>query len=290
MTWPPRPTLSRAFYKAHGLGNDYLVFEEGDDWVATPEAVRAACDRHRGAGSDGIVVSLRDSPGGALTARMFNPDGSEFERSGNGLRILASYLWRHGRVTEEPFSVSVAGDVVQMTIHEVSGTLYDVSVDMGRASIGPASVGLELDTLDDSGRLLGPGGRALHVVPVSVGNPHMVVFVAELTDDLFKSLGPFLATHPGLSNGANVQLAVPPAGQTVRIAIWERGVGPTSASGTSACAVAVAAVSEGLIGAGEVTVESAGGTLRVSVTPDLDVVLRGPVEEVCEGALANSWR
>ncbi|HEM46242.1 MAG TPA: hypothetical protein ENO23_04265, partial [Alphaproteobacteria bacterium] len=123
--WPPPPTLSASFFKGHGLGNDYLVFEEGDDWVASAPNVRRVCDRHRGVGSDGIVVLLarpggavpvsgrpsdapgrggssgapgRGEPSGApesvLRLRMFNPDGSEFERSGNGLRVLASYVLR----------------------------------------------------------------------------------------------------------------------------------------------------------------------------------------------------
>ena len=101
--WLTRPRLSRGFYKAHGLSNDYLVFEEGDDWTATPAAIRAVCDRFSGVGSDGIVVLL--SGAGRPSLRMFNPDGGEFERSGNGLRILASCLLRMGRVGSEPFDV-----------------------------------------------------------------------------------------------------------------------------------------------------------------------------------------
>src|SRR5688572_8330786 len=105
--WPDPSRLAASFYKAHGHGNDYLVFEEGRDWVARPEAVRAVCDPHRGVGSDGIVALLSDRTGGVFRLRMFNPDGSEFERSGNGLRVLGSYLIRHGE--RGPFTIEVGG-------------------------------------------------------------------------------------------------------------------------------------------------------------------------------------
>ena len=95
--WPAPPGLAAHFYKAHGLGNDYLVFEEGDAWTAAPSAVERVCDRHRGVGADGIVVLGERRTDRVFPLRMFNPDGSEFERSGNGLRILGSYLARTGR-------------------------------------------------------------------------------------------------------------------------------------------------------------------------------------------------
>jgi diaminopimelate epimerase len=285
--WPPPPVLASSFYKAHGLGNDYLVFEEGREWLATTEAVRRVCDRYEGVGSDGIVVLLRERADGVFRSRMFNPDGSEFERSGNGLRILASYLARSG-AGGSPYRVSVGGNQVELTVHGRRGSSYDVSVEMGRARVGPEAVELDPVALDAAGRLAGPNGEALYVVPVSVGNPHLVVRVDEPTDRLLGELGPFLATHPALAHGTNVQLAVP--GDTGRLdaLIWERGVGRTSASGTSACAVAVAAVSEGWWPAGSLSVDMPGGTLAVSVSPKLDVVLRGPVEEVYTGVLAES--
>lgn len=284
-----RPRAGAAFYKAHGLGNDYLVFEEGDAWRLTPEAVAEVCHRWRGPGADGIVVLLADTSEGAFRLRMFNPDGSEFERSGNGLRILGSYLARGARVDTHPFTVEVGGDHVTMTVHPTEHAHHDISVDMGRARIGPEAVGLDPAALDARGRLPGPGGHGLDVVPVSVGNPHLVVFVDTPTDALLRSIGPFLTAHPALAHGANVQLAAVTDPTTCRALIWERGVGHTSASGTSSCAVAVAAVARGLAGPGTVVVQMEGGALRVSVSPQLDVVLRGPVEEVCEGRLTEAF-
>ena len=287
--WPPRPWLGTSFYKAHGLGNDYLVFREGSAWSATPGAVAAVCDRRLGVGSDGIVVLLANEDDDLMRLRMFNPDGGEFERSGNGLRILASYLAREGLVGGAPFVVEVGGAQIEMTVHGVREATYDVSVDMGRCSVGPEAVGLDAQALDERGGLRGPDGVPLHIVPVSVGNPHLVVLVPEATEELLEDLGPFLVAHAALSDGANVQLATRCGPEHARALIWERGVGRTTASGTSACAVAVAVVAEGLVEAGDVTVEMPGGSLVVSVTSEYDTVLRGPVEEILIGTLATEW-
>ncbi|HKJ03430.1 MAG TPA: diaminopimelate epimerase [Longimicrobiales bacterium] len=291
MTHAPslRPRAGAGFYKAHGLGNDYLVFEEGEAWALSTEAVRRVCDRYRGPGGDGIVVLLRSGPGEMPRLRMFNPDGSEFERSGNGLRILGSYLARRARVDTQPFTVEVGGDQVILTVHAVVPPLYDVSVDMGRARVGPEAVALDPAALDAHGRLAGPDGVALDVVPVSVGNPHLVVLTDSVDDEALRRIGPFLAAHPALAAGANVQLATVLGPGSCRALIWERGVGRTSASGTSSCAVAVAAVSRGRSPAGSVTVHMDGGDLHVAVSTDLDVSLRGPVEEVCEGTLTEGF-
>lgn len=303
--WPPRPRLSAAFYKAHGLGNDYLVFEEGEDWTATPDNVRRVCHRTMGVGSDGIVVLLAGRGGGSSGTvdgrpsggdasriraglRMFNPDGGEFERSGNGLRVLASYLMRASPAVRE-MDIEVGGGRVRMRGHGVTDGVYDVSVDMGRASVGPGSVAMDPGALDGDGCLLGPSGEALRVVPVSVGNPHVVVLCDEesdLSEERLAEIGPYIATHPALEHGTNVQLALADGEVRCRALIWERGVGRTSASGTSACAVAVALVTSGQLSAGEVTVRMPGGVLGVKVTSELDVVLRGPVEEVMEGRIS----
>jgi len=293
--WPRPPGVSSTFYKAHGLGNDYLVFEEGDAWLASPVAIRRVCDRYRGVGADGIVVLLADRTDGVFRLRMFNPDGSEFERSGNGLRIFGSYLARlaraGARIGNPPYTVQVGGNHVTLDLHGRSGAVHDVSADMGRARTGPGAIGLDPAALDPDGFMAGPNGERLHVVPVSVGNPHLVVLVDAPTDEALVRIGPFLATHAALAAGANVQLAAAGGrgGQECRALIWERGVGRTSASGTSSCAVAVAAVTSGLAVPGALKVRMPGGDLVVDVSADLDVVLRGPVEEICTGSLTDGW-
>jgi diaminopimelate epimerase len=286
--WPPRPPLAASFYKAHGLGNDYLIFEEGRDWLATSSAVRAVCDPHTGIGSDGIVALLTDRSDGVFRLRMFNPDGSEFERSGNGLRVLGSYLIRHGEPA--PFSIEVGGSRVRMSVHgDLTRRSHDISVEMGQARVGAAAVGLDPEALDASGRLAGPNGGPLHVVPVSIGNPHLVVLTDEPTPALLAEVGPFLVGHRALAHGANVQIARASGRRAAEALIWERGVGPTSASGTSACAVAVALLSEGRTDPGEVTVRMPGGEMKVTVDEDRQVVLRGPVEEICTGMLSEAF-
>jgi diaminopimelate epimerase len=316
-----RPRASGRWYKAHGLGNDYLVVEEGSAWTVSPAGVERVCDRTRGVGSDGVVVLLDPAAGPPFRLRMFNPDGGEFERSGNGLRILASHLHRTGRVpTGTPFEVEVGGDRVRMEVHGTTPEgIYDVSVEMGRASVDPADVGLAAGALDEGGRLEVPALGWVALRTVSVGNPHAVVFIdgagaagtnvrggasdagrdassdagtgaLDLTNDSLHRVGPGLATHDAFAHGTNVQLARPVPGEpAVEALIWERGVGPTSASGTSACAVAVAAVHTGRVAPGEVEVRMEGGTLRVTVTASLEVVLRGPVQEVSTGELTEGF-
>lgn len=282
--WPAPPHVSASFFKAHGLGNDYLVFEEGGAWRADREGVRRVCHPHTGVGGDGIVVLLADRSEGLFRARMFNPDGSEFERSGNGLRVLGAYLTRvaPGR---DRYRVAVGGGEVELVVHARDGVVLDVSVEMGRAGTGPEAVALDPAALDAEGCFEGPDGAPLPVVPVSVGNPHLVVPSETLTDEELARIGSFLVGHPALAHGTNVQLASVGTDGSVRAMVWERGVGPTSASGTSACAVAVAAVSRGWLPPSEIRVEMPGGSLRVGVSAELDVVLRAPVEEVCTGVL-----
>ncbi len=283
-----RPRAAAGFFKGHGLGNDYIVVEEGDAWPLSDAAIRAVCDRWRGPGSDGIVVLLR-SAGPPYLLRMFNPDGSEFERSGNGLRILAAYLASRGRAGSETFEVRVGGDSVELTVNSVaSNGVYDVTVDMGRAGFSPDEVGLNDAELEEPGRILGPEG-SLAFTGVSIGNPHCVVFRDSLSEDDLARIGPHLTRHPAFKGGTNVQLAHIVGANAVEALIWERGVGPTASSGTSACAVAAAAVWSESIAPGLVEVRMLGGTLQVDVGEDMELTLRGPVQEVYTGELTAGF-
>lgn len=282
----PRPSVGRAFYKGHGLGNDYLVFEEGDAWSADDASVASVCHPHRGVGSDGIVVLLGDRSDDVYRLRMFNPDGSEFERSGNGLRVFASFLARRG--DRAPYVVEVGGGRVVMDVHGEGADGWDVSVEIGAARSTPEAVGLDPRALDAEGRLPGPDGAALDVVPVSVGNPHAVVLGEEITEARLAEVGPFLVAHPAFAAGTNVQLAEAEGPGAARALVWERGVGRTAASGTSACAVAVALVVRGRLAPGAITVRMPGGAMGVRVDEALDVTLRAPAAPVCDGVIAGS--
>ena len=276
--------VEAGFYRGHGLGNDYLVLQEAGEgseagpagFHLTEAAVQTLCHRWTGIGGDGVVVLLRgrDQEDGGFRLRMFNPDGSEFERSGNGLRILASWLYRTGQVDREPFRVRSGGEEMEMQVHGVDRAgEYDVSVQMGQAQVGPEPV------------RVGP----VEVTPVRVGNPHVVLFTEDLSREHLERVGPFLARHRRFPGGVNVQLASRTGPGRLRIAIWERGVGPTAASGTSSCAAAVAAVHRGLLEAGALRVDMEGGRLQVTVSPELEVQLRGPVREICTGTLAPGF-
>ena len=296
-----RPRLSKHFYKAHGLGNDYLVFEMVDSdkasWVATPENVAMACDPHRGLASDGLVVVMSDkslsSPAHAVVSlRIFNPDGSEFERSGNGLRVLAAYL----SGLEPRLSVidaKVGGGKVRIHVHSMIDGTFDISVEMGVARLGSDAIGAGSTLLHGESEpytLMGPEGEKLDVVPVSIGNPHVVI-IADSHEEVFTEkrlsvLGPFIASHPEIPAGTNVQLARAQNGRGQAF-IWERGVGSTASSGTSSCAVAVALVVTGALPSGPVLIDMPGGQLSVSVHNSLDITLRGPVTSVMSGTIED---
>ena len=296
-----RPRLSRHFYKAHGLGNDYLVFEvvEGDQasWIATPENVAMVCGPHRGLASDGLVVvmldqSLRSPAHAVVSLRMFNPDGSEFERSGNGLRVLAASL----SGLEPRLSIidaKVGGGEVRIHVHGMTDGTFDISVEMGVARLGPEAIGAGSGLLHGESEpytLMGPEGEKLEVVPVSIGNPHVVILTdpqeESFSEERLSVLGPFIASHPDIPAGTNVQLARSQHGRG-QACIWERGVGRTAASGTSSCAVAVALVVTGALPFGAVLIDMPGGQLSVSVHNSLEITLRGPVTSVMSGTIED---
>jgi diaminopimelate epimerase len=281
------------WFRAHGLGNDYLaVDEDGIGFELTPPAVRLVCDRHHGIGSDGILVAVPSSVA-PFGLRIYNPDGSEAEKSGNGLRIFAAFLLSRGRVEMgTAFRVETKGGLVSMVILDESpdGVLM-IEAEMGRASFQSEAVGLKGPNREVDGELLElPGGDRIAINTVSMGNPHCVCFVDEIVPDEARRLGPQISTHPWFANGTNVQFATVTGPGEVRAFIWERGAGETLASGSSSCAVAAAAVRRGLLQERAVDVVMEGGTLKVTVNEDWEVLLSGPVETVGEVTLTQGFR
>jgi diaminopimelate epimerase len=220
---------------------------------------------------------------------MFNPVGGEFERSGNGLRVLGAYLFSRGWVEAgSSFPIRVGGDEVAMEIlGSGEGGTVEVAVEMGQARFGMEAVGGEEAAPEEGGGLAGPDGALLDVQPVSVGNPHCVTLAARWTEGDLLSLGPHLTVHPAFPRGTNVQLASVPGPGRVEILIWERGVGRTTSSGTSACAAAAACVRRGLLEPGPIQVGMEGGSFVVAVSPQFSVRLEGPVQPVLEGELRD---
>lgn len=285
------PTSLR-FAKGQALGNDYLVVEEEElPWPLTPERVRRFCDRHRGAGSDGVLLA-GGSEDDAFRLRIFNPDGSEAEKSGNGLRIFAAYLHARGRVGSERFRVRLPTDTVEMTVEgpaDEGGVV--VTVAMGRARFRGDAVGFRPEAGEVLGRELeldGAGTAAVHLV--SLGNPHCVVRADALERGDFLRRAPRLATHPAFAAGTNVQFARPTGPATLEAWIWERGAGETLASGSSACAVAAVGLRMGWVTSRDLTVEMPGGSVAVSVDPEWNVRLTGPAQMVYWAVAADGLR
>lgn len=274
------------FTKAHGLGNDYLVLELAELPVQlTPPAVRLICDRHRGIGSDGILARVPSSRAD-FGLRIFNPDGTEAEKSGNGLRIFAAYLLARGEVEEaRAFGVETPGGLVEMRIVSSTPTELMVEVEMGIATFRTAEVGLAGPDREGTGEWLEmEAGDRVSINTVSLGNPHCVVFQDELDSDDLRRRAPQISAHPHFSRGTNVQFARALGPAAMEAWVWERGAGETLASGSSACAVAAAAVRRGMVSSREVEVVMPGGTLHVAVREDWSVLLRGPVERVYTGS------
>ena len=254
------------YVRSHGLGNDYIVIDPAKvPFALTPSAVRLICDRHRGVGSDGIL--LVSPPRGAdFGVRIFNPDGSEAEKSGNGIRIYAKYLREHGYTARDGFSIDTAGGRVAVECVVRDGRVSEVVAEMGTVTFGPPD---HLDLL----------GQRLEVTSCSIGNPHCVVHVDDLGAFDPQVFGPAIERHPAFPARTNVQFAQVRSRSRVSIEIWERGAGYTLASGTSSCAVAAACHRKGLVDR-DVTVAMPGGELAITIGDGYALRLRGPVEEI----------
>ena len=278
------------YVKSHGLGNDYIVIDEADlPRPLSTDAIVRICDRNWGVGSDGILL-LVPSARADFGLRIFNPDASEAEKSGNGLRIFAKYLWDHKRATRPTFTVDTKGGIVQCECHVRDGRMRDVTVEMGRATFRAPDIPMNGPDRDVVGVPLQlADGTAVTATAVSVGNPHCVVFVDRLDLEACRRIGPLIERHPAFPQRTNVQFARVVDAHTLDILIWERGAGYTLASGSSSCAAASAAVRNALCDHGRVTVRMPGGDLVIEVRRDWSLRLEGPVEEVYRGALTDEF-
>jgi diaminopimelate epimerase len=266
------------FEKWQALGNDYLILEtERLPWELTATRIEWLCDQHFGVGSDGVLLLSRsEDPELVASLRIFNPDGSEAELSGNGAREAILYLRRHGWTEEDEFAIGTVAGPIRPTI---TGELT-CSVDMGRAST--ASKDFPSGPADGRGTLEA-GGRTWEFQHVSIGNPQCAIMVGEDLDELdLGAIGPGIEGHELFPNRTNVSfLAID--GSRVRARIFERGVGETLSSGTGASGAAVTAFLRG--SQSPLVVELEGGELQVEISEDLDVRLDGWAEPVFAGEL-----
>jgi diaminopimelate epimerase len=267
------------FEKWQALGNDYLIVEASDlSFPLTAAGVRRLCDRHTGPGADGVLeLSPPDAPGFVARLRIFNPDGSEAELSGNGAREAVMYLRRAGWTDQDQFSIQTAAGEIRPTILGPA----TCRVDMGRARL--RSDDFPAGGPDGTGEIAGRRFQHVHI-----GNPQCAIRVGDL-DELaaldLPAIGPAIEHDPRFPNRTNVSFWCPVGRATIRARIFERGVGETRSSGTGACGAAVAFALQG--GDSPVTVRLDGGELEVDVGESLHVDLTGWAVPVYRGALSD---
>lgn len=277
------------FVKSHGLGNDYIVVDSDLlDFEINPEFVKKICDVHYGIGSDGLLVKY-NSGSTDFKLRIFNPDGSEAEKSGNGLRIFSKFLYDYGYTKEKTFTIQTKGGTVRAEIvEEASGKAKVVKVDMGRASFRSKDIPVETENEEALDIPIKVDGKTFLANCVSVGNPHCVIIVDKLDENEVRKYGPLLENYPIFPNRTNVQFVKPISNQEVDVLIWERGAGFTLASGSSSCGVASVMVKKGITDR-KIKVRMPGGVLFIEVDLNFDVRMTGEVKEICRGVISDEF-
>jgi len=276
-----------SFVKMHGLGNEYIVMESTNiDFQLTRQAIMRLCNIHYGIGSDGIVMQV-PSAKADFGFRVYNPDGSEAEKSGNGLRILCKYLYDYGHAKKRQFSLETLTDIVYADIvEERNGKAMMIRLDMGKAIFESRKIPVDSCFPEFIGQKILAGDKEFEVNCVSVGNPHCVVIRDELDEAEIRTYGPLLENHSLFPNRINVQFARVLSERDAEILIWERGAGYTLASGSSSCAASCVLVKRGLI-KGDLTMHMKGGNLQIQIDQDWNIRMTGEVREIAGGVLGS---
>ena len=271
----------------HGLGNEYIVLEsENIDFQLTKQAIIRLCNIHFGIGSDGIVLMV-PSQKADFGFRVYNPDGSEAEKSGNGLRILCKYLYDYGHAKSTKFSIETLTDIVYAEIvEEEKGKASLIRVDMGKAIFSSHDIPVNSDQPEFIAQKIMAGDKEYEVNCVSVGNPHCVVIKKELDEKEIRKYGPLLENHQLFPKRINVQFAKVISEHDAEILIWERGAGFTLASGSSSCAASSVLVKRGLIN-GDLTMHMQGGTLKIEIDKEWNIRMTGEVREIAQGVFGS---
>lgn len=262
-----------AFSKYHALGNAYVVVQAWPAGAPVSEQAAQICSPHIGIGSDGVLLGPLTASDADFRLRIFNPDGSEAEKSGNGLRIFARYLWDKRLVESTEFTLETIGGVVTARVLDGGAR---VRVGMGKVSfaVGPVPAIEELVI----------AGESLRIVRADVGNPHCVVLVREPTEEMARRLGPLIEHHPLFPARTNVQFMQVLGRNDIRLEIWERGAGYTLASGSSSCAASAVAHGLGMCDR-QITVHLRGGDLQIQLDEAFNATMTGPVTFICSGEL-----
>jgi diaminopimelate epimerase len=272
------------FHKYHALGNDYIVLDPADfpAWTAPNEAqIKVICHRNFGVGSDGILWGPRPSARADFGLRIFNPDGSEAEKSGNGLRIFSRYLWDTKQAKGPRFTVEVPGGVVTSEIKD-GGHL--ITVEMGQVSFDSQKIPVTGPAREVLREAITVEGRTFSFSAATIGNPHCVLPVDDLSPEVAKRYGPALEVHPNFPRKTNVQFLKVIDRGTIQIEIWERGAGYTLASGSSSSAAAAVAHRLGLVDR-SVQVRMPGGVIGIEIADGFAITMTGTVNKVADGTM-----
>jgi len=277
------------FFKYHALGNDYIVLAPADAGSQlTPSQIRLICHRNYGVGSDGILFGPFETSKCDFALRIFNPDGSEAEKSGNGLRIFSRYLWDRGMVHERPFTIlTAAGKVTSRVGREGK----KVTVEMGRVSFKSRQIPVQGPSREVINEAIVVDGQELCFCAATIGNPHCVVLRDEVTPEQAQKWGPLIEKDPRFPNRTNVQFMKILDRGNIQIEIWERGAGYTLASGSSSSAAAAVAYRLGLCDP-HIAVHMPGGKIEITLSRDFSISMSGPVTKIAEGTISDemfSW-
>jgi len=273
------------FHKYHGLGNDYIVIDPRETKISLTEAtIRLLCHRNFGVGSDGILYGP-EIQGKNFNLRIFNPDGSEAEKSGNGLRIFSRYLWDSGLVKTSPFVIHTIGGDVQS---EVMNNGDMIKIEMGQVTFLASKIPIKGEEGEVINRDIVIQGKSFRYCAANIGNPHCVLLCDEISPELAKEYGPHIENHAIFPRKTNVQFMKVLDTKHIQIEIWERGAGYTLASGSSSIASAAVAFKLGLCG-NSITVQMQGGDLSIEFTKDFKATMIGPVVAICEGTVKDNF-
>ncbi|MDE6021720.1 MAG: diaminopimelate epimerase [Ruminococcus sp.] len=256
------------FTKMHGLGNDYL-YVYGEPVNPEKLSIRLS-ERHFGAGSDGMIW-ISHSDIADFKMRIFNADGSEAKMCGNGIRCVGKYVYDKGYTDKKHLTIETLSGIKILDLKTSGGKVKSVSVDMGNAEIS-------------SDLTINVNGEKITCTPVSMGNPHAVIFVSDAEAVELDKIGPSIEHHEVFPGGVNVEFVQIIDKNTIRMRVWERGSGITMACGTGACASAAASVIKNhCIYNEDISVILDGGTLKINVASDLGITMTGPAETIYEG-------
>jgi diaminopimelate epimerase len=281
--------MKNKFIKSHGLGNDYIVIDSNDiSFTIDSNSAKLICDVHYGIGSDGLLVKVPPNKAD-FNVRMFNPDGSEFEKSGNGLRIFSKYLYDYGFTKSKSFSIETNGGIVNTEIKKIEyGKVKIIKIEMGNAEFDSKKIPVNINNdlcIDES---LTIDNIDFKINCVSMGNPHCVVIKKKLDVDEIMKYGSLIETHNIFPNRVNVQFVEIINRSEANILIWERGVGFTNASGSSSCAVAAVLKKLNYID-DKIKIKMPGGSLDIEVDNNYNITMTGEVQQIVKGHFSSEF-